>query len=489
MQSIIALDLGTTGNRAIAFNQKGEPVGQAYLPFKQYFPKPGWVEHDPLEILKTTRTVLLKVMHQVGKKNAAAIGITNQRETVVLWQKSTGRPVYRAIVWQCRRTADQCKKLSRFAPAIRNKTGLPLDPYFSATKIQWILKNIPLARELLQKHDLVAGTIDTWILWNLTEDRRHATDPSNASRTLLYNIRQKRYDPDLLKLFSVPPSILPPVAPSDSLFGYTSQKIIGSRIPILGILGDQQSALFAQGGLEKSILKNTYGTGLFVMTSTQTDIPKTPALATTIAWQFQGKTHYAMEGSIFTGGSAIQWLRDGLKIIKNVSQSESLAHSLKSNEGVYFVPALTGLGAPDWDPFARGLLIGLTRGTTPAHLVRAALEAMAYQTCDIVNTMRPLLPFVPSLLRVDGGASANNFLMQFQADLLNLPVERPRILETTAFGVAGLAGMSSGLWTLEEFNRLRKIEKVFKPRLAVKERRRLLADWRRAVERAKYWIT
>jgi glycerol kinase len=488
MKVVIALDLGTTGNRAIAFDQKGKVIAQSYYEFPQLFPKPGWVEHDPWAIWKTSLKALQNVLSKVSAKNVEAIGITNQRETTVLWDKKSGQPVYPAIVWQDRRTANVCQKLKPHEKDIRRRTGLSVDPYFSSTKIQWILKHVPGVRQLAEQGRIAFGTIDTWILWNLSGRRIHATDPSNASRTMCFNIRTLEYDPVLLELFNIPENIFPQVKESASLFGVTEKQVCGASIPITGILGDQQAALFAQGGWRNGVLKNTYGTGLFLMTSTGTSLPHAGKLINTIAWKWNHSVTYAMEGSVFVGGSCIQWLRDGIHLLDSAPASEKMASQLKSNEGVYFVPALAGLGAPYWDPDARGTLVGLTRGTTKNHLARAALEAMAYQTRDVVEEMKKIFPKTSfKTLCVDGGAVKNNFLMQFQADILGIQVERPVMTETTAFGAAGIAGIAANFWTQKEFLEARKIERVFKVRMPDKEKEYYYRQWQRAVERSLKW--
>lgn len=488
MKVVLALDLGTTGNRAIAFDQKGKVITQSYYEFPQIFPKPGWVEHDPWAIWKTSLKALKDVLSKVSVKNIEAIGITNQRETAVLWEKKTGKPVYPAIVWQDRRTADLCQKLKSYEKDVQKKTGLSLDPYFSATKIQWILKHVPGVRRMADGGEIAFGTVDTWILWNLTGGRVHATDSSNASRTLCFNIRTLEYDEALLNLFQIPKNIFPQVNESASLFGVTDKKICGANIPITGILGDQQAALFAQGGWRSGVLKNTYGTGLFLMTSTGNALPDAGRLINTIAWKWNHSVTYAMEGSVFIGGSCIQWLRDGIKLLSSASESEKIALELKSNEGVYFVPALAGLGAPYWDPDARGIIIGLTRGTARKHIVRAALEAMAYQTRDVIQEMKKILPKKSfDTLCVDGGAVNNDFLMQFQADILGVNIERPVVTETTAFGAAGIAGIASGFWTQKEFLRAREIDRVFHPSMKRNKREYFYAQWQRAVQRSLKW--
>jgi glycerol kinase len=494
MSKIIALDLGTTGNRAIIFDETGTVVASAYREFTQYFPEPGWVEHDPLEIWESVQTVMASVSEHCD--GVLGVGITNQRETVVVWNRETGVPIYNAIVWQCRRTAAVCAELGVVhEEAVHAKTGLWIDPYFSATKIAWILDHIPGARQDAEDGKLACGTIDTWLIWKLTGGSVHATDPSNASRTLLYDIYAHTFSPFLLNLFRVPAAMLPDIRPSNGDFGCTSE-----GFPIRAVLGDQQAALFAHAGMTQGVIKNTYGTGLFLMaplpeaftlgTSTNGRLLTTVALS----WSAHGDSdvqkhryRYAVEGSVFTGGSILQWLRDGLGVIDSAADSEAMAASLANNGDVYCVPALTGLGAPYWDPYARGLLIGMTRGTTKAHIVRAALESLAYQTRDVVESMRPSLGAMPMRLQVDGGAAANNWLMQFQADILGIPVERPTVLETTALGVAAMAGMALGLWSLSDLPRLRQSDRLFEPGMAVADRDRLYARWREAVDRSLSW--
>ena len=489
-KAVLAIDLGTTGNRVIAFSKEGDILAKSYYEFPQIFPKPGWVEHNPMDIWNTTRKALLDVVGSVGAENIEAIGITNQRETTILWDKKTGKPIYNAIVWQCRRTASMCGDLKEHAEFIKQKTGLFLDPYFSATKIKWILDNVKGAREKANSGDLAFGTVDTWILWNLTGGAVHATEPSNASRTLCYNIHTLEFDDELLRIFGIPQAILPEVKESGAVFGSTTKDLFGREIPITGILGDQQAAFFAHGGWEEGIIKNTYGTGLFVVTSTGSKIPNSGKLVNTIAWQIGGKTTYALEGSVFIGGAAIQWLRDGLGILKSAAESETLATSVSDTGGVYFVPALAGLGAPYWDPSARGTLLGITRGTGPSHIVRAALEALAYQTKDVIEEMQRVVGGQSfKKLAVDGGAAKNNFLMQFQADILPMRVERPVVTETTAFGAAGLAGMTIGFWTQKEFLDARKIDRIFNPAMDNQKREALYRRWKKAVQRALNWAS
>jgi len=456
---ILALDLGTTGNRAIIFDRDTRIVASSYREFTQHYPQPGWVEHDPLEIWESVRTV----MAEVNPRDIVGIGIANQRETIVAWDRNTGKPLHNAIVWQDRRTAARCANLP--AAEIHERTGLVCDPYFSATKIEWLLQNVPAARRGL------FGTIDSWILWKLTGGKVFATDPSNASRTMLFNIREQRWDATLLKLFGVSAEQLPEVRPSSGHFGAN----------VYGMIGDQQAAMFAQGCYEPGIVKNAYGTGLFMMMNTGTAPLASQQLLSTIAWQIGDRVDYALEGSVFIGGAAIQWLRDQLGVVKTAAETEALATSLTGNDGVYFVPALTGLGAPYWDAGARGTIVGLTRSTTKAHLARAALEAMAYQTRDVAELMGTPL----RKLQVDGGACANNFLMQFQADILGVPVERPAVIETTALGAAGLAGLATGVWSSpEDFLQHRRVERVFAPQRVSDD---LYARWKDAVARSRQW--
>ena len=488
MSVILALDLGTTGNRAIAFNKKGQALFSSYYEFKQHFPKPSWVEHDPIDIWRTTVQTIQDVITELGSQKIAAIGITNQRETTVVWNKKTGKPVYNAIVWQCRRTAQRCKELQCIASSVRKKTGLFLDPYFSASKLEWILNHVSNLDGDLDKGNILFGTIDSWILWNLTQGKIHATDPSNASRTMLYNIHRHTYDSDLLQHFSIPRHILPQVLPSSSFFGLTDKRLFNTEIPIHGLIGDQQAALFSQCGADYRRIKNTYGTGLFLMAATGTTCAPSTELIQTVAWQLgENAIEYALEGSIFVGGSAIQWLRDELKLIHSASDTAQLADSISDTNGVYFVPALTGLGAPYWDPDARGLFIGLTRGSNRTHLVRAVLESLAYQTQDIINLMTEYSPQIKAL-RVDGGASKNSFLMHYQASVSQLVIEKPTLSETTALGAAGIAGISSGFWTATEFHHCLELEKIYTPKPdAIMSAQKNYAIWKQAVSRSLKW--
>ncbi|MBI2095135.1 MAG: glycerol kinase GlpK [Candidatus Omnitrophica bacterium] len=492
MRLVAALDLGTTGNRAIVFDRDRRVVSRAYEEFPQIYPRPGWVEHDPEAIWRSARRVFSKTLAKVPRGSVAALGLTNQRETALVWDKKTGRPIHRAIVWQCRRTAGVCEALKKrgMGPLVHARTGLFLDAYFSATKIAWILDHVKGARARAERGELLAGTVDSWVVWKLSGRRLHLTDTSNASRTMLFNIREKAWDQKLCGIFGVPPRLLPRVVPSSGVVGKTDRAAAGAEVTISGIVGDQQGASFAQGCFRPGVIKNTYGTGLFMLENTG-DRPRfSKNLLTTVAWTLGdlSETEYAVEGSVFIGGAAIQWLRDGLGILKSARESGPIAASLGSNEGVYFVPALVGLGAPYWDPHARGTFLGITRGTGRAHLVRAALESIAYQTRDILETMRKDTGREFKVLRVDGGASANDFLMQFQADVLGIPVERPALLETTALGAAGLAGIAAGIWKDKEvFNRLRKTGKVFYPRKKNAQAAVFYERWKKAVERSRAW--
>lgn len=452
MKYILALDQGTTSSRAILFDRSGQPLSIAQKEFRQYYPQPGWVEHDAAEIwqtqLETARAVLEK--QGISAAEVAAIGITNQRETAVLWDKRSGRPVCPAIVWQCRRTAPYCDSLKEqgLENMFREKTGLPIDAYFSATKIRWVLQNVPEAAKLAESGNLLFGTVDTWLIWNLTGGQVHATDYSNASRTMLFNIHTLEWDAEVLELLGIPESILPEVRPSSGLFGHSLPALFGAAIPIAGAAGDQQAALFGQACFSPGAAKNTYGTGCFLLMNTGGEpVSSQNGLITTIAWGLDGRVTYALEGSVFVAGAAIQWLRDGLGLISSAAETEGLCRSVADNCGVYLVPAFVGLGAPYWDPYARGVLTGLTRGANRAHIVRAAVESMAYQTCDVLRAMEQDAGIPLAELRADGGAAANAFLLQFQADITGVPVLRPSTLETTALGAAYLAGLAVGYWS------------------------------------------
>ena len=491
MKYILALDQGTTSSRAIVFDKGGAIIAVAQQEFRQIFPKPGWVEHDANEIWATQLDVARQALSKAGlhANDLAAIGITNQRETTVVWDRASGKPVGNAIVWQDRRTAAACDKLKArgLAPMIRRKTGLVVDAYFSGTKLQWILENVPGAKAKAKAGRLAFGTIDSWLVWNLTAGRRHITDASNASRTMLFNLRTGEWDEELLKLFNIPRSVLPEIVSSSEVYGETT--LLGSPIPIAGIAGDQQAALFGQACTQPGMVKNTYGTGCFMLMHTGTKpIASKNNLLTTVAWRIGGRTEYALEGSIFIAGAVVQWLRDGLGIIKSSSEVESLASQAPDNGGVYLVPAFAGLGAPHWDQYARGVIVGLTRGSTRAHIARAALEGIAYQVADVLQAMQSDSKIRLKELRVDGGACANNLLMQFQADLLGVPVVRPRVSETTALGAAYLAGLAVGFWKDQrEIARQWQADRRFRPAAKTAARTRLVAGWNKALTRARHW--
>jgi glycerol kinase len=487
---ILAIDQGTTGTRSYLFDSQARVLGSAYSEFTQHFPKPGWVEHDAEEIWETVERTGRAALKSAGLKASAvaAVGITNQRETTLLWDRKNSKPIHRAIVWQCRRTAGRCDELKGqgHEKAFRDKTGLVLDAYFSGTKIEWLLKHLPGAARRAARGELAFGTIDTWLLWKLSGGRAHATDFSNASRTLLYDIRKKAWDPKLQRLLHVPSSLLPKVQASSSIFGLTGPRsFLGSGIPIAGMAGDQQAALFGQGCFEAGSLKNTYGTGCFLLLNLgkRHRLSKNKLL-TTLICDAQGQPAYGLEGAVFIGGAAVQWVRDGLKLIKSSADSEKLSASIKDTGGVYLVPAFVGLGAPHWDQHARGALIGLTRGSGIAQVTRAAVESMAYQSADLVTAMQKDAGLKVKELRVDGGASKNALLMQFQADLLGARINRPKMVETTALGAAFLAGLRVGLWkNAAQLQKLRKVDKVFKPRMKPAERKQLLSGWNDAVSR------
>ncbi len=489
---ILAIDQGTTSCRSILFDKEGNMVGTVQREFAQIYPKPGWVEHDPLEIWNTQLETVRNVMatNGVSAGDIAGIGITNQRETVVVWDKTSGRPICNAIVWQDRRTAAICDELSAMGHEdyIREYTGLVVDAYFSGTKVKWILDNVPNARKKADAGELLFGTIDSWLVWKLTGGAVHITDYTNASRTMLYNIRKLEWDDHLLKLMGVPPSILPEVKPSSHIYGYTEKSLLDREIPIGGIAGDQQAALFGQACVEPGMAKNTYGTGCFMLVNTGTKpVLSKHGLITTIAWGINREVHYALEGSVFIAGAAVQWLRDGLKIIDESPDSEFFAMKVPHTDGVYVVPAFAGLGAPYWDMYARGAIFGLTRGTSKAHLIRATLESLAYQTRDVLTAMEQDAGKPLQLLRVDGGAANNNLLMQFQADILDLHVERPNIIETTALGAAYLAGLATGFWSMEQLQNKWQLDHAFKPNMTEKERERLYKGWKKAVQRTMGW--
>jgi glycerol kinase len=489
---ILALDQGTTSSRAIIFDHSGLPVATAQKEFTQFYPKPGWVEHDPDEIWSTQAGVALEAITKARLEsvNIAAIGITNQRETTVVWNRKTGKPVYNAIVWQDRRTADFCEQLKSDGqgPMILEKTGLIIDAYFSATKIRWVLDNVKDARRLAEDGQLIFGTIDSWLVWNLTQGQLHITDVSNASRTMLFNIQTLRWDEDLLKLFNIPASMLPEVRSSSENYRET-EGVFSTSIPIAGIAGDQQASLFGQMCIEPGMVKNTYGTGCFMMMNTgNKPIESKNKLLTTVAWKIGNDTQYALEGSIFIAGAVVQWLRDGLGIIKNSGDVEKLAANVKDSEGVYFVPAFAGLGAPHWNQNARGTLVGITRGSKSAHIARAALDSIAYQTLEVLLAMQKDSGIDIRELRVDGGATVNNQLMQFQSDLLQTKVIRPKITETTALGAAYLAGLAVNYWSsLTEIRQQWQIDRTFLPQIAENEIHSLIKGWHRAVNAAKAW--
>lgn len=490
---LMALDQGTTSSRCIIFDDDEKIVAVAQQEFPNYFPAPGWVEHDPREIWNSQLTVMRQAISKAGlsASDIAAIGITNQRETTMIWDRRTGEPVYNAIVWQCRRTADYCDELKAqgLTDKIRSKTGLIIDSYFSATKIKWILDNIPGVRQRAERGELMFGTVDTWLIYNLTGGRVHATDPSNASRTMLFNIRNMCWDSDLLGLFGIPESMMPQVLPSSGLFGYTAPELLGGSVAIAGVAGDQQAALFGQCCFEAGEVKNTYGTGGFMLMNTGTEpVFSQNGLLTSIAWSMSGKTCYALEGSVFICGAAVQWLRDGLGLIAGAAESEQIAASIPDSDGVYFVPAFVGLGAPYWDAYARGALFGLTRATGRAHVVRAVLESMAYQTVDVLELMQKEAGVSLTSLRVDGGACANNLLMDFQADISGLPIIRPDCIETTALGAANLAGLAVGVFgSADQIAQKWRVERRFDPHMNSNERVQRMTGWHKAVSRTRGW--
>ena len=491
---VMALDAGTTSNRAIIFDVDSKIVGVAQKEFTQHFPQPGWVEHDAEEIWSSMHEVMREALEQSGlvASDIAAIGITNQRETAVIWDRATGRPIYNAIVWQSRQTADICEDLKRqgLVDEFKEKTGLVIDAYFSGTKVKWILDHVEGARARAEKGELAFGTIDTWLLWKLTGGKEHKTDYSNASRTLMFNIKTLEWDEALLKHLTVPKSLLPEVRPSSEVYGHTVPSVIGASVPVAGMAGDQQSALFGQNCFSPGEAKNTYGTGCFLLMNTGEELCMSKnGLVTTIAWGLDGKVEYALEGSIFVGGSAIQWLRDGLRLVDSAPDSEWVAKKVPDAGGVYMVPAFVGLGAPYWDMNARGMIIGLTRGTTKAHIVRATLDSLAYQTRDVLGAMEADSGNPLATLKVDGGAVANNLLMQFQADLLGVPVDRPQITETTALGAAYLAGLATGVWaSKEELKKSWQLDTRFTPALDKKDADKLYKGWRKAVKHAANWL-
>ncbi|GAB6096496.1 glycerol kinase GlpK [Desulfatiferula olefinivorans] len=492
-QYLLALDQGTTSSKAIVFSPDGRVVAREGKEFRQIYPQPGWVEHDPMEIWESQIDVARKVIETAGIAPAdiAAIGITNQRETTLVWDRHTGEPVYNAIVWQCRRTADTCKRFEKegLDQVVRRKTGLVLDAYFSGTKVRWMLKHLPGLRKRAEAGDLLFGTVDSWIIWNLTGGKVHATDYSNASRTMMYNIHRLAWDADLLDALTIPSSMLPEVRPSSGDFGLTRTDLFGREIPIRGVAGDQQAALFGQCCFDPGMAKCTFGTGSFLLMNTgEKAVNSQNGLLTTLAWGLDGKVFYALEGSAFISGAVIQWLRDEMGLITNAAQSEAFALTVADTGGVYLVPAFVGLGAPHWDMYARGTITGMTRGTNRYHIVRAALESMAYQTNDIVKAMLADARMDLRGLRVDGGAVANNFLMQFQADILQTTVDRPHVFETTALGAAYLAGLGVGLYRgTDEVENSWQLERRFEPAMAYEAAEKLYKQWEKAVEKAKAW--
>lgn len=492
-QYVLAIDQGTTSSRAILFDHKGSIISVAQKPFQQYFPKPGWVEHDPNEIWYTQSAVIKEAMERADlvEEQLACIGIANQRETTIIWDRETGFPVYNAIVWQDRRTADYCERLKAegWVERIQEKTGLVIDAYFSATKIKWILDNVKGIRERAERGDLCFGTIDSWLVWKLTRGKCHITDVTNASRTMLFNIKTLEWDEELLNLFTIPRSLLPEVKSCSEVYCETATPLFKQAVKVSGMAGDQQAALFGQLCVEPGMIKTTYGTGCFMNLNTGSQpVHSHNNLLTTIAWKLGDQLTYALEGSVFVGGATVQWLRDGIGLIPNASVTEQMALSVPDNGGVYFVPALTGLGAPYWDQYARGTIIGITRGTTAEHLTRAALEGICYQVYDVLQAMENDIHFNSKEIRVDGGAIANNFLMQFQADICQNPVVRPRVLETTALGAAYLAGLAVGYWKdIDELKQQWSLDRVFNPEMSANEASKLLVGWHKAVGRSKGW--
>lgn len=494
---VIALDQGTTSSRAIIFDAAGSPVTIAQYPFPQIYPEPGWVEHDPMVILETQLRALAEAFEKSGLSptDIAGIGITNQRETTIVWDKNTGKPVYNAIVWQCRRTAPICDQLkeSGIGEYIREKTGLLIDAYFSGTKIKWILDNVDGARERAERGELLFGNVDSWLIWNLTGGKAHVSDYSNCSRTMIFDIDELKWDETLCEKLGIPMSMLPEPVPSSMIYGHVAQGLTGlemlAGIPVCGSAGDQAAALIGQGCINRGQAKNTYGTGCFTLLNTgDQSVRSNSGLVTSVAWSINGKTTYALEGSVFNAGSSIQWLRDEVGMLATSSECEALATSVPDNGGVYFVSAFTGLGAPRWDMYARGAIVGLTRGSTKAHIVRAALEGIAYQVKDLLDAMEKDAGEELSVLRVDGGASVNNFMMQFQSDILRKPIDRPQMVETTAFGAAFLAGLATGVWgDISDITSIRKSDRIFEAQMDPEKAERLHRTWLRAVERAAKW--
>ena len=490
---IMALDAGTTSNRCILFNKKGQIISVAQKEFTQYFPKPGWVEHDANEIWSSQLGVAVEAMAKIDAtaNDIAALGITNQRETTIVWDKNTGEPIYNAIVWQCRRTSQYCDKLKEkgLTEKFREKTGLIVDAYFSGTKLKWILDNVEGAREKAENGDLLFGTVETWLIWKLTKGKVHVTDYSNASRTLLFNIKELKWDDEILAELNIPKCILPEVKQSSEIYGYCDHSFLGGEIPISGAAGDQQAALFGQTCFNAGEAKNTFGTGCFMLMNTgETPVYSENGLVTTIAWGLDGKVNYALEGSIFVAGAAIQWLRDELRIIESAADSEHMANMVEDTNGCYVVPAFTGLGAPHWDQYARGAIVGLTRGVNKYHIVRATLESLAFQVNDVLEAMKVDSKIELESLKVDGGASQNNLLMQMQSDIINAPVKRPRCVETTAMGAAYLAGLAVGYWkSKEEVIKNWEIDKVFTPQICEENRTKKIKGWHKAVGCSYGW--
>lgn len=490
---VMALDAGTTSNRSILFNEKGEICSVAQKEFTQYFPKPGWVEHDANEIWSSQLGVAVEAMNKIGAsaEDIAAIGITNQRETAIVWDKHTGEPVYHAIVWQCRRTAEYCDELKEkgYTEMFRKKTGLIIDAYFAGTKIKWILDHVEGAREKVKKGELLFGTVETWLIWKLTKGAVHVTDYSNASRTLLFNINTLEWDKEILDIMGIPEAMLPKALPSSCVYGHADSSFLGGAIPIAGAAGDQQSALFGQTCFRPGDAKNTYGTGCFLLMNTgEKPVFSKNGLVTTIAWGLDGKVYYALEGSIFVAGAAIQWLRDEMRLIDSAMDSEYMAKKVNDTNGCYVVPAFTGLGAPHWDQYARGTIVGLTRGVSKYHIIRATLESIAYQVNDVLNAMKADSKIALSALKVDGGASANDFLMQTQADIINAPVKRPQCIETTAMGAAYLAGLAVGYWKdKEEVVKNWAMDREFTPQIEEDTRAKKIKGWEKAVKYAYGW--
>lgn len=493
MKYIVALDQGTTSSRAVVVDENGKVVAVHGMEFPQIYPQPGWVEHDPAQILSSQVESLKKAVEKaaIDPKDIVGIGITNQRETTIIWDKATGKPVCNAIVWQCRRTAAEIERLKAEGASeiIRKKTGLIPDAYFCGSKIQWILRNVPGTRVAAQAGELLFGTVDTWLIWNLTREHAHVTDVSNASRTMLFNIHTMDWDQELLDLMEIPHVLLPKVVDSSGVVGMLDKSILGVEIPIAGIAGDQQAALFGQACYEKGMVKTTYGTGGFLLMQTGTEaVESENGLLTTVAWRMGGKTEYALEGSVFVAGASIQWLRDEMKLISSAAESEEVALSVPDTAGVYVVPAFTGMGAPYWDMYGRGAIVGLTRGAGRAHIVRATLEAIAFQNADVMDAMMRDSGIPLSQMRADGGASANGFLMQFQADVLGIPVVRPAVTETTAMGAAYLAGLAVGVWeSREQVAALWRTDRIFQPQWSEDQRAERLRQWHRAVLRAMSW--